>query len=120
MVSHVSYPCHSHETQHDFTKEEFIQGAVERSSFVFMKEHASQFDEKLSKLARNEACGLPKDAGMSGGKLREGSSGGGKAKLSPALQEEICAKWNEVVTPVTGAQTYADLRASLAKEQCES
>lgn len=103
--------------KHDFTKEEYIQGAVERSSFVFMKEHSSQFDEKLSKLARNEACGLPKDAGMNGGKLREGASGGAKTLLSPSLQERICAKWNEVVTPVTGCDTYAELRASLDEEQ---
>lgn len=82
-----------------------------------MKAHASQFDEKLSKLARNEACGLPKDAGTKSGKLRRGTSGVGKASLSPELQAKIHAKWKEVVTTVTGCDTYAELRASLAKEQ---
>lgn len=79
-----------------------------------MKAHASQFDEKLSKLARNEACGLPKNAGMTGGKLRGGKSGGGKESLSIELQERIHQKWKEVVAPVTGCETYAELRASLA------
>lgn len=82
-----------------------------------MKAHASQFDEKLSKLSRNEACGLPKDAGMKGGKLRGGASGDGKEKLSPELQEKIQRKWKEVVSPVTCCETYPELRASLAKEQ---
>lgn len=103
--------------QHDFTKEEMIQGAVKRSSFQFMKAHASHFDEKLSKLARNEACGLPKDAGMNGGKLRSGTSGVAKAKLSPELQAKIRQKWTDVVTPVTGCDTYSQLRESLSTEK---
>ena len=43
---------------------ERIQTAVEKSSYAFMKDNAGQFDEKLSKLKRNEACGLPPNAGM--------------------------------------------------------
>lgn len=84
-----------------------------------MKAHSSQFDEKLSKLARNEACGLPKDAGMSSGKLRRGTSGVGQSSLSPELQAKIRQKWKEVVTPVTGCETYDELRASLARENDE-
>ena len=116
----VSFSLNNVFPQHDFTKEELIKGAVERSSFEFMKAHASQFDEKLSKLARNEACGLPKDAGMASGKLRRGASGSGETLLSPDLQDKIGAKWTEVVTPVTGCGNYTELRVSLAKEQDKS
>ena len=52
--------------------------AVSRSTFEFMHTHKDQFDEKLSKIARNEACGLPADAGLKYSKIRAGDSGGGK------------------------------------------
>ena len=92
-----------------------MQGAVERSTFEFMKAHQSQFDEKLSKLARNEACGLPKDAGMASTKLRRGVSGQVN-DLSADLQAEIMQKWKQVVEPVTGCATYEDLRKALQQE----
>lgn len=99
--------------KHDFTDDNTIAGAVERSGFEFMKQHANQFDEKLSKLARNEACGLPKDAGMAAGKLNTGAIGKGKLTLPRELQEDIEAKWREVVTPVTGCETFAELRVKM-------
>jgi hypothetical protein len=82
---------------------------VKRSSFSFMKEHESQFDEKLSKLSRNEVCGLPKDAGMSKSKIAQGKTQHG-AGLSPNLEEAITQKWKFVVQPETGCNTYEDLR----------
>jgi len=97
--------------QHNFDKPELIDCAVEKSTYAFMKEHESQFDEKLSKLTRNEACGLPKDAGMRKSKIVQGASGSGKLALSDGLKAAIAAKWKEVVEPVTGCATYSDLRA---------
>ena len=111
MYTHV----YTH-TQHDFTSKECIELATERSSFAFMKEHQFQFDEKLSKQTRNEACGLPKDAGMDATKLKEGTSGHGKLVLSDEIRAAIMAKWMEVVAPVTGCKTYSDLREQLSKE----
>lgn len=88
--------------------------ATDRSSFAFMKEHGDQFDEKMSKLARNEACGLPQSAGTkAASKVNNGNAGAGKKTLSEELQREIEAKWREVVEPVTGCVTYEELRASL-------
>lgn len=46
-----------------------------------MKKHGSKFDERALKLERNEANGLPKDAGLSedcGCKIRKGYSGTAK------------------------------------------
>lgn len=80
-----------------------------------MKEHEGQFDEKLSKLTRNEACGLPKDAGTGGSKIKQGSAGKGKTALSDSLRNAIVEKWKEVVEPVTGCATYEDLRTQLGR-----
>jgi len=94
-----------------------IQTAVANSSFIFMKEHESQFDEHLSKLARNEACGLPKMAGMSQSKLKQGKVGAGKMELSQQLRDKIWQKWKEVVEPVTGCASYDELRQQLQKRK---
>ena len=99
--------------QHNYDTPELIRLATEQSSFEFMKEHESQFDEKLSKLARNEACGLPKDAGMKRTKLVKGKSGAAKAILSQELRDKIQQKWKEIVEPVTGCASYDELRKKL-------
>jgi hypothetical protein len=78
-----------------------------------MKEHSSHFDEKLSKLARNEACGLPKEAGMRKGKIAEGKARKGALALSPEITAEIQKKWQEVVAPVTKCDNYDALREQL-------
>jgi len=101
--------------EHDFTDEEIIRGAVDRSSFEFMSKHKGHFDEKLSKLARNEACGLRPDAGMSATKLNRGESGLGKEKLPEDVRKEISEKWVSVVTPVTGYGSYDELRRAVSK-----
>lgn len=106
--------------KHDFTTDDIVKGAVHRSSFEFMKMHQSQFDEKLSKLTRNEECGLPKNAGLSESKLKRGDSGIGKTRLPPFIQEEITKKWKEVVEPVTGCATYDELRTTVAAENKRS
>jgi len=92
-----------------------IDTAVRMASYEFMKEHQGHFDEKLSKLARNEACGLDKNAGMGGGKIRDGKKGGGKRQLSDAVRSEIDAKWKQVVQPVTGCATYEEFRRVLTR-----
>lgn len=81
-----------------------------------MKQHESQFDEKLSKLARNEACGLPKDSGIQKSKVGSGVCGKGASELSDDLREQIWKKWKEVVEPETGCSTYQELLEHLRKE----
>ena len=92
----------------------FVPIAVEHSSFEFMKAHSSKFDEKLSKLSRNEACGLDKMAGMHKTKIRRGDSGVGD--LSDKLRESIDTKWRLVVKPVTGCDNYEELRRQFKQE----
>ena len=88
--------------------------ATEHSTFAFMKAHGSKFDEKLSKLSRNEACGLDKMAGMHKTKIRRGNSG--VAELTGEMKERIDAKWNLIVKPVTGCDNYEELRQKFKPE----
>mmetsp|Transcript_127874 Transcript_127874/g.370067 ORF Transcript_127874/g.370067 Transcript_127874/m.370067 type:complete len:327 (-) Transcript_127874:79-1059(-) len=96
--------------KHNFCRPELVDVAVKKSCYNFMKEHESQFDEKLSKSTRNEACGLPPDAGTRKSKIAKGAAGSGKVVLTDELKAAIDAKWNEVVMPVTGCATYEELR----------
>jgi hypothetical protein len=100
--------------QHRFDTESVIKHVVDHSSFEFMKSHAWYFDEKISKRTRNEACGLPKDAGMSKSKLMKGHSGLGKDALSPEIQAKIRQNWRDVVEPITNCSTYEELRNQFA------
>jgi len=102
--------------KHNFFQDDIVRTAVEFSSFVFMTENKSKFDEKLTKLGRNEACGLPRDAGMQQTKLNEGRVGAGIQKLSKELQQAIQQKWADVVGQETGCATYEELRVALRKE----
>jgi Sulfotransferase domain len=101
---------------HNFDNDEVIRHTLKHASFSFMKQNEYQFDEKLTKIARNEACGLPKDAGMSKSKITIGKSGHGTSLLSDKLRSKIQAKWNEIVFPVTGCRSYVELRQKHAEE----
>jgi hypothetical protein len=61
-----------------------------------------RYNEHMQKLARNEACGRPKEAGLHIGKVRSGKSN--RHELSPELRVAIQEKWEEVMLPVTGAR----------------
>lgn len=99
--------------QQNFDQDAIIEHAVNHSTYSFMKENESKFDEKLSKLARNEACGLAKDAGMTSTKIRSGQINGQDEVMSKHLELKIQSKWEEIVLPVTGCKTYSDLRMYL-------
>lgn len=99
--------------QHNFDSPEVIDAAVRKSTYAFMKEHESQFDEKLSKRTRNQACGLPDDAGTNKSKIVQGSHGTGQSELSDELKGAISSKWKELVEPITGCTCYDELRNQL-------
>ena len=99
--------------QHNFDDPAVIDATVARSTYSFMKENESQFDEKLTKRARNDACGLPRDAGTRKSKIIAGDHGTGKFVLSEEVRTAISSKWKEVVEPVTGCASYDDLRIQL-------
>ena len=66
-----------------------LQMVEERASLRFMQQHAQQFDEKLSKIARNAACGLPPTAGPSQPKHKAPASALVASHLS-VLRRSVC------------------------------
>ena len=104
--------------QYNFDVDEVIHHAVTHATFSFMKQNESKFDEKLTKLGRNEICGLAKDAGMCKSKIATGKSGLGCA-LPDTIRAKIQIKWSEVVYPVTGCRDYGELRAQ-QRDDCSS
>lgn len=94
--------------------------AAQQASIEHMRKFITKYDEHMLKEARNEACGLHPRAGLDTGdnaKVREGSVGGGKKALTDLTMEAMQEKWNEVVLPVTGYKSYAELRAGVNAEQ---
>lgn len=59
----------------------------------------------MLKLARNEACGRPREAGLRTGKVREGRVGRNKEELTPELRQAIQERWDDTMLPVTGGGT---------------
>lgn len=89
--------------------EERIAVAVRHSSFDYMAAHRQQFDEHLTRAARNPAMGLPPEAGAQTTKVRQGAVGGARAVLSDGLRAELQRRWGEVVTPALGFKSYEQL-----------
>lgn len=76
------------------------------TTYQYMKLHQNQFDEKLSKRARNISCGLHINAGMKHSKIRTGQYGLGINELSITSQRLIDAKWKEIIYPMTNCVSY--------------
>lgn len=96
--------------------DDLIQMAAEKSSLAFMKAHEDQFNERLSKLARNKACGLPEDAGLRYSKIRSGEVDRAHIALSKDTLRLIQEKWEEMVGKATGHMTYDAFRAATNAE----
>jgi hypothetical protein len=122
------------------TSEPVQADAVKRTSFEYMKAREHQFDEHLTKEARNKACGLPEDAGMHGSKVglvhvwealhvllilctfeelqvRVGQPGRGGAEVRVRERLAIAVRWLKVVFPVTLAPSYGLLVQRLKMER---
>ena len=98
--------------QHDFDTPATIDVATKKSTFAFMKAHESQFDDHITKDARNGPCGLPEDAGKGISKVMDGHVVS-STPLSPEIVKRIEAQWREMVEPATGCATYDEFRKKL-------
>lgn len=90
--------------------------ATEQASFSHMKQYPQKYDEHMLKHARNEICGLPRDAGLNGksaGKVREGA----RTLLAPETLTALQDKWVEVMVPATGYANYEELRTGMNEEK---
>ena len=92
------------------TSEDNIQAALERATFEYMKKHSDKFDQKTIKKHLNNQCGLGESAGKGHSKIRSGTTIEGPKMLSAEIRRKIQEKWEEVVTPVTGYSTYAEMK----------
>ena len=91
---------------------ELFDLVVHQASFAFMQKHKDRFDDRLMR-ARSEIVGqLP--AGSDASKVRSGKVGSHKKELSPELNEQIDARWAELIEPVLGYASYAELAQTLA------
>lgn len=89
-----------------------VQIAIEQSSFAYMSQHQTRYDDHFLRKFRNPACGLPVDAGST--KVRTGKKTSNREFLGAALLEALDAAWRETVTPATGFDDYPALRAAMA------
>lgn len=99
--------------------EERVRVATAHSTLAFMQEHKEKFDEHLTKDARNEVMGLPREAGRENSKLKQGVVGAAGAVMTPDLQEAMRIQWKEVVTPALGLADYRGLLAWHRRNQQE-
>lgn len=83
-----------------------------------MKKHSTKFDEHPLKYEKNEAAGLSRNAGLTGnpGKVRNGVTNSARDVMPQYIMDRIDAKWNEVVTKITGYKTYEEFRKGINKE----
>ncbi len=92
--------------------DELLDIVTRQSSIEFMKVHEGQFDDNLLRDTRDEAIGLP--PGSESSKVKTGKVGGHKQVMSEATSKRFDDLWTEVLEPLTGAQSYEDLRKQLA------
>lgn len=93
--------------------DEGLEQALARSHISFMLAHKDKFADPMMRRLSEARCNLP--AGGDSAKVRKGGVGGHTAELSPQTIAALDQVWREVVTPVTGFPTYAELEASLRK-----
>ena len=91
--------------------------AVQQAGIEVMKSNKGKYDEHMLKRARNEECGLPRHAGMTEDAVGKVHGGGiHRVKVSDALGDAIKNRWLEVMQPVTGFDSYSEMRSSINTE----
>ena len=96
------------------TDPDAIRVAVERSTYQYMYDHRTQFDDGLVKSKRNKAMGLSADAGSSHGKVASG--GGNRHLLSATTRSLMDQAWKKICQPLTDAENYDEWLAMWRKE----
>ncbi|WP_339106720.1 sulfotransferase domain-containing protein [Roseovarius rhodophyticola] len=98
----------------EITDDATIAVAEAQAKFDFMKAHETQFDDHLTRMARDAACGLP--PGSVASKVSTGKAGAGKPLVSDAVQAAFAATWTETIEAQFGFEDYATLRKALEGE----
>lgn len=87
--------------------------ATDQAGFDFMKAHGNQFDDHLTRLSRDSACGLPPDSQTS--KLGTGKTGQGRPQVSAKIEEIYATRWQETMGARFGLPDYAALLERLPR-----
>ena len=88
-----------------------IAVAETQARFDFMKAHEVQFDDHLTRQARDAMCGLPPGSVVT--KVSEGKAGAGKPMLGAEAHDAFAMRWRETMGARFGVDDYAALRALL-------
>ncbi len=90
--------------------DELLALTLEHASLAFMQTHIDQFDDALMRdMSEREI--LP--PGSNSAKVRDGRIGGHRGPLSEAVLAELDAKWQEMIKPELGFNSYEELIATL-------
>ncbi|NJN51563.1 MAG: sulfotransferase domain-containing protein [Gammaproteobacteria bacterium] len=83
----------------------------QQASLQSMLEHKGKYDDLMMRQRSEEVANLP--PGSDSAKVRKGQVGSHREELPAAVIDELDAIWRSVVTPHTGADSYAALIATL-------
>ncbi|XP_046855396.1 amine sulfotransferase-like [Xenia sp. Carnegie-2017] len=90
--------------------EKKIKTAVKLSTFEFMKENSTKFNENIARYHRNLSACTFLDGLKTSDKVVTGSTTKALRILPSQLQDDICKKWKETVGNISGYDNYNDLR----------
>ena len=79
-----------------------------KTSAQYMRQHTSRFDDHFLRAYRDSACLLP--VGGESAKISDTSTSSTRIELSSAIQQSLDKKWREFTTPITGLNSYVELR----------
>ncbi len=96
--------------------EKRIDVAVEKSSYKFMRAHATQFDDHFVFDCVKRRMGMGPKHVFKVGKVRKGGGKIGESKIIPSeVQQLLDKRWKEILSDVTGCSDYDSFRASLSR-----
>lgn len=97
----------------DVAEPSVIEKATHQAGFAFMKAHGTQFDDHLTRIARDPACGLPSDSQTS--KLGTGKTGQGRPLVSERMHHTYAVRWRDTMGARFGLHDYPSLLEKLVE-----
>ena len=87
--------------------DELFEITLHQSSYKFMKEHETHFNESLSLAYMEKNCGLP--PGGSSSKVRAGQTASHKQELPEDIATQMDTIWKKEITEPLGLKNYQNL-----------
>lgn len=91
--------------------DELKQIVLKQSDITFMKKHEAQFNDTIILEKIRVAMRLPEDSMLQ--KVKTGNVGDAKLHVPDEIKNELDVIWQNEITPVTGLNSYEDLRKEL-------